>query len=430
MKFSSFEKAAAAKKPVLIYGFGVEGRESLTFLNKHFPGLSVQIYDENIEEFKNNNDFEKYEIIVISAGISRQKIDKKYHEKITSGANIFFENLTQNQRKKIIAITGTKGKSTVTKLVFEILQKGGKKVEIAGNYGIPMLSVLDQIEDLDFIVLELSSYQLEYLKTSPHLVIFTNFYIDHIDRHGSVENYFEAKSNIFKHQKKGDFTFISANFPQFLPPAPQTFQNWDFSSKLVVCPSLNPDYFPQNSTFRAKHLLQNFGMIKALCEVLKIENEVLKKVCQNFKGLAHRLENVGVFQQINFINDANATTPDASEAAMKFVGENLGSLIVGGQDRKYDFSKMIEAILKYKPFVIILQSESGFVVQKLLENVGYTKFALVKNMQEIVKTAFEKTPKNKTALLSMGSPSYGYFKNFEEKGELFKKEILNFISRI
>ena len=419
MQFRQLECA----KSMLIYGYGTEGQASQKFLQQRFKKADIEVFDDAQPEISTTRDLSEFDVIVVSPGISRERFSVQLHDKLTSQVEIFFHNLTEIQRQKIIGVTGTKGKSTTTKLISEVLANAGKKVLIGGNFGVPVLSFYDTLNAYDFAVLELSSYQLEFLDISPHVAIFTNFYNDHMDRHYTVEAYFEAKSHIFSRQIEGDITIVSTNHESFLPPFSQTIVQWSLPSKLILAKSLSAEYFPQSSTFRAPHLLQNLGLVQALCVELEIPESILKKTTMAFAGLEHRLEYVDTKFGIAFINDANATTPDASVAAMQFVGDKLGSVIVGGLDRGYDFSQMVDAIIAKNCWVIVLKSTAGDKVMSLLAEKKYAKIQLVYTMPEIVRTGFEVTPRGKTCLLSMGSPSYGYFKNFEEKGTLFKQLI-------
>ncbi len=419
MQFRQLESA----KRILIYGYGAEGQASQKFLKHRFIRADIEIFDDSKPEISTTRDLAEFDVIVVGPGISRERFSVQLHDKLTSQVEIFFHNLTEVQRQKIIGVTGTKGKSTTTKLIAEVLANAGKKILIGGNFGVPVLSFFDTLNAYDFAVLELSSYQLENLDSSPHIAIFTNFYNDHLDRHHTLEAYFEAKSHIFSYQIEGDITITSAHYQSFLPPFADTIEQWNIPSKLILAKSLPTEYFPQSSMFRAPHLLQNLGLVQALCIELEIPESILKKTTMTFAGLEHRLEYVDTKFGIAFINDANATTPDASVAAMQFVGDKLGSVIVGGLDRGYDFSQMIDVIIAKKCWVIVLKSTAGDKIMSLLAEKKYAKLQMVYTMPEIVSAGFEVTPRGKTCLLSMGSPSYGSFKNFEEKGTLFKQLI-------
>jgi UDP-N-acetylmuramoyl-L-alanine---L-glutamate ligase len=414
-----FRQLRAASR-ILIYGYGAEGKQTQEFLTRRMPKVSLSLYDEVQPDISTTDPLSDFDIIVVSPGVSRSLFAPELHDRLTSATEIFFHNLTEPQRQKIIGVTGTKGKSTTTKLIQDLLTHAGKKVVVGGNFGVPMLSFFDTIGQVDWVVLELSSYQLENLDVSPYIALFTNFYNDHLDRHGTVEAYFAAKSHIFTAQKPGDTTIISNAYQSFLPLFSQAIDSWQSAGVVIQAAPLDAGYFAHDSVFRAPHLLQNFGLVRELALLLDISDDILAQTCREFIGLEHRMEYVTKKFGITFLNDANATTPDASAAAMSFVAAKLGSVIVGGQNRSYDFSPMLMQIERLQPWVIILQSTAGAVIATELAARNYKKVVVVHTMQEIVNRGFELTPRGKVCLLSMGSPSYGHFKNFEEKGTLFK----------
>lgn len=399
--------------PLLLYGFGVEGKASLKFLNSHFPEKQIDIYDQNIKEYSEQKDLSAYDVIIVSPGISRTQLTGVDPQKLTSGSEIFFANISEECRQKTIGITGSKGKSTTTKLCKELLEQAGYKVAIGGNFGVPLLDLYDDFvtHKLDYLVIEFSSYQLENLKISPHYSLFLNFFPDHIDRHGSLENYFSAKKNLWWHQQNGDICFVAKQYQELLEKN---------QGEARACAPLPADFFPPDSVLRAPHWLQNFGTVYALARELSISDETIKECCQNFQGLEHRLEQFITKNGITFVNDANATTPEAAVAAAHFLGSKIGTMIVGGQNRSYDFNQLVSTMMNLNIHIIILKSESGQIIRELLDQNGYSQYSLAKDMPEIIAQSFQHTPSGKICLLSMGSPSYGHFSGFEEKGRLFK----------
>lgn len=406
---------------VLIYGYGVEGKSSLNFLKSQFPDKQMDIYDQKHEEYSAEKNLQDYDVIIVSPGIPREQLSEVDASKLTSGTEVFFSNIEEACRQKMIGITGSKGKSTSVKLCKEIIENAGHKVEIGGNFGVPLLDVFERCNkgDLDYLVLELSSYQLENLKISPHFSLFLNFFPDHLDRHGDVESYFAAKRNLWAHQRAGDHVIVL-----------QKYAHLDLccneESIETLANPLPKEFFPENSPFRAEHYLENFGCVYELAKILNISDEVIKKTCANFEGLEHRMEAFAYKNGILFVNDANATTPEAALAACNYFAPELGSQIVGGQNRGYDFSQLIDKMVSLNIHIIILESESGQIIQELLEQKGYSKYSVACDIPEIVAQAFEHTPKEKTCLLSMGSPSYGAFSGFAEKGRMFKEMVMNY----
>ena len=182
-------------KKIYIAGDGLEGQAADKFCAAHCPYVPREIISPIFEPVE-----DKGGVWIVSPGIPRTYFTHIPSERVTSGTEIFFDSLSDVDRKRVIGISGTKGKSTTTKFCTEALNAAGALAVAVGNYGVPLLNVFDAFElgEHEYIVAELSSYQLENLKTSPGIAIFLNLFPDHLDRHGSVENYTEAKSNLLK----------------------------------------------------------------------------------------------------------------------------------------------------------------------------------------------------------------------------------------
>ena len=417
------ENISSAKK-ILIYGYGLEGKSSQKFLKKKTKA-KIDIFDEFVEKFKNNNDFDSYDIIVVSSGINRDKIPRDYWDKLTSNPEIFFDNLSEELRKKVIGISGTKGKSTTTKFCAEFLKNAKFKVKIGGNYGIPLLDLFDNFYagKLDFLVAELSSYQLESLRKSPHLAIFLNFFPDHLDRHETLANYWKAKSNIWNHQKTGDKLLIPESCRDLSG-------NILTESQIITAPRLLSENFAENSVFRAHHWLENFGTIVKLAEILCINNidKLLAKTAHNFAGLPHRMEFFTEKNGIKFYDDSISTNPDSTLAGVNFFEEKLGCILLGGQNRQQDFTKLINKLKSLETLVILLPTESRDNLLETIKEAGLINFIDVKKwtgFESIAKIVMKKTPAERVCLLSCAAPSYDLFNNFIDRGEQWKKEVNN-----
>lgn len=367
-------------RSILILGFGREGKATLNFLNKHFPGKKIGIAD--VKKGKDYLDkLQDYDVIIKSPGIPYLPEIKKAKEMekiITSATQIFFENF----KGKIIGVTGTKGKSTTASLIYEVLKKGGLDVYLVGNIGQPALELLDKINEDSIIVYELSSFQLEDLKISPHIAVITNIYPDHLDWHGSFENYKNAKLNITKYQSSEDV------------------------------------------------LISNKDGVEAariIGRVFKIPEEKINKTIENFKPLPHRLEFVGEFKGIKFYNDSLATNPHATIFGLQTLGKDVETLIAGGFDRGVDYSILGPAIVKSNIKNLILFPTTGEKIGKVVSRqTSDIRQFNIKTMEEAVKIAFENTSPGKIILLSPASASFNMFSDYEDRGNQFKKYILEF----
>lgn len=418
MKFSELEQA----QNVLVYGFGVEGQSTFTFLQKNFPTIKVEIFDDhaalNHPNFK-KRPLESYDALFVSPGINRDRFTEKVQQKITSQGEVFFANISEEKRKKVIGISGTKGKTTTTKFCLELLQHAGKKVQVGGNYGVPLLDILDDFlkDKFEYVVCELSSYQLENLKKSPGISIFLNIFPEHLDRHKGYENYIEAKKNLWRYQKEDDFVIA----PQKMIPLIQTIK----PNNIFIAQTMPKEYFSKNSIFQADHFRENFGTMIELAHLLDIPDTVLQKTAQQFKGAPHRLEFVTKKEGVLFFNDSISTNPHSTYSALRYFKDKLGSLIVGGKDRGLDYNILYQGIVSCSPqaHIFILNTETAPKITAVFQQNKFTNYSLVPDLQEAVRMAFYKTGKNKVCLLSPAASSFDRFKNYIERGNIFKRAI-------
>ena len=197
-------------KKILIYGYGLEGQSTKQYFSKFSQDFELNIFDKNQSAYAKLPKFEDYDKIFVSPGIDRSVIPVKFHSKCTSQIEYFFEQIPEKIRQKVIAITGSKGKSTTTKFCAEFLERAGFKTQIVGNFGIPFLTALPDIlaNKFDFIVAEISSYQAEFLQKSPKYTFFVSYFPEHLNRHRCEKNYLAAKANCWKHQTTDDFLFM------------------------------------------------------------------------------------------------------------------------------------------------------------------------------------------------------------------------------
>lgn len=405
----SFLKSASN---ILIYGYGIEGHSTASFLKKN--NISFEIHDDKNPQYNQKKDFNIYDIIIVSAGIKRNIFSAEQQKKCISNTELFFHNLSTNQRKKLIGITGTKGKSMTAKLTHETLSQAGKKTLLAGNIGVAPLDIFKKIEAVEYVILELSSYQLTYLDTSPHIALCTNLFEDHIDWHNTVSDYHKAKSNLWIHQTEEDLFFV-----------PEKYKNLpEFQTKgtLYTCPPIPKDTALEDSIWQAPHYCENFGLVAKLCEMLDISNTIFAQSVQNLTPLPHRLSTIGVFDQKTFVDNAISTNVYSTMADLVFFQDKIGTLLLGGEDRGQDFDPLFEYIRKNKlpTHIIILESNTAQRLQKTL-NSKYPgiPFSLSKDMKEAVSLGYKYTPEGKICLLSPSSASWDRYNSYSEKGDDF-----------
>lgn len=397
-------------KKILILGFGREGRDTFLFLRKLFPKKKIGIADEKdlshifrgrtkramVHSGKNYlKALKDFDVIIKTPGIPFKKIPRVALGKITTQTEIFFDNCPG----KIIGVTGTKGKSTTSFFISQVL----KKSHLVGNIGKPVLTFLlnakkpacRQAGD-DIFVYELSSHQLYNLKKSPHIAVLLNIYPEHLDYYRNFKEYILAKANITKYQSKEDYLIYNLKDPLVKKIAQK--------SKAQKIP------------IQGKYYQLNMAAAKAVAEIFKVP--MVKK----FKFLPHRLEFIGKFKGIKFYNDSLSTIPETCIEALDFLGDNVQTLILGGFDRGLSFKKLGQRIAKSRVKTLILFPTTGKRIWQEIKSVR-ERFShyFAKNMKEAVKLAYQHTDKRKICLLSPASPSFGLFKDYEQRGDLFKK---------
>lgn len=425
------------KRKILILGFAREGQSVYKYL-RAATNNKIAIFDEKIQSSLNSsaneiitkdknldlflgkkiesykNVFCEYDLWIKSAGIPNKIISCPEDVLVTSSTNIFFEKCPG----KIIGITGTKGKSTTSSLIYEILKSAGEKVILVGNIGTPCLDFLDKIDKETLVVFELSSHQLSTLKKSPHIAVFLNIYPEHLDYYDSMDDYVLAKSNITKFQSKNDFLIYNAKDVLVSEIARR--------SQAVLLPFGDFEISSYKSNLLGDFNQRNIEAALKVAGLLQIPQNISEKAIALFCPLKHRLENIGTFKNITFYNDSLATIPEATINALYAINGDLDTLILGGYNRKLSYKKLAEKILKSKIRNLIFFPTTGQLIWQEIIKLNpkgaeiYRHFN-VSAMEDAVKLAYVYTRKNKVCLLSCASASFNLFKDYVDRGDQFKK---------
>ncbi|MEK7109890.1 MAG: UDP-N-acetylmuramoyl-L-alanine--D-glutamate ligase [Patescibacteria group bacterium] len=391
-------------KKILILGYGKEGQATERFLKKFVPMAEVGIADK-----KYSSDYldeqNKYDLIIRSPGIPKNLITKPY----TTASNIFLANIDN----VVIGVTGSKGKSTTVSLIYSILKMAGKSAHLIGNIGKPMLDeMLKPIGKEDIFVCEFSSYQLDDIEHSPHISVVLDLFPEHMNYHGDVKNYYNAKKKIIARVTTDDYFIYNPKFSEL--------KSW---AKNSICKKIS---FEQNIPIRdkdiplmGKHNKENVKAAVTVAHLLGVDDSIIVEAVKKFKPLPHRLQIVGKFKEIIFYDDAISTTPESTICAINSFSK-IGTIFLGGLDRGYDFDELSRVIIEKRIPNIVLFPDSGKKIFELLKKADGIKFLKTEGMEEAVKFAYDNTPANTVCLLSTASPSYSLWKNFEEKGDLFQ----------
>ncbi len=406
-------------KNVIFIGQGREWQSFEKFIQKNAEVKSLQsiyITDENREDFNKklqSLDFTTT-VVVKTAGYSGNLMPVPY----TTPTKVFFDCVRQ-LGAKTIGVTGTKGKTTTSSLIAAMLKEGGKPVILAGNIGIPMLDTLESATNNSIFVLELSSYQLSELEVSPDIAVITNLYKDHVDYHGSLERYWEAKRNIMR--------FMGANGKVVFNPQAEMVLHWLAESDAEQIPiNYDEQVDMSKSQLIGDHNRLNFLLAKSTAQLLGTDNFTTQNVLHNFKPIRHRLDKVRIVKGITFIDDAIASQPEAAvagiTACVREVGP-VGCVMLGGQDRDYDFTELVRLLSTLLIPSLVLFPDTGAKIKSLFPETYQPKILETRDMSEAVNWAAENCPSGSVCLLSTASPSYSIWKDFEEKGDLFQNAV-------
>jgi UDP-N-acetylmuramoylalanine--D-glutamate ligase len=369
-----------ADKRILLLGFGLEGQSTLRLLERLDCAESVTVW----EQYHHTTPLpDEYDVIMKSPGIPLFQRVGTLDPRVTGQADLFLR-FCEN---RVAGITGTKGKSTTSSLLHHIL-KGSLLI---GNIGVPPFDVVESLRD-EIIVFELSCHQLEYCRASPHIAIFLNLFEEHLDHYIDFAHYRAAKENIFRFQKDGDVLIRGEDVPVLTYPAEPG------AGAALGCPKL-----------RGEHNRQNIAVAVKAAVLLGADEAEAIKAAFGFGGLEHRLELFAEIGGAEYVNDSISTIPAAAIAAVEAFPET-DTLIIGGMDRGIDYSALAEFLLSRPDINVIGLPDTGH------------KFAAahhVADMEEAVALARKIT--KRCCVLSPAAASYGFYKNFEERGRHFKE---------
>lgn len=333
---------------------------------------------------------------------------------------LFFE-LVQSTGATTIGITGTKGKSTTTALTAHILKSAGKGVVLAGNIGVSPLEAFDRANEDTVFVLELSSYQLADLQKSPHISACLNLYNDHSDWHGTVNEYWEAKHNIMRYAGEQDIFIYNPDFA--------VLQEW---ADTAICQTRpidpNEPYDLSQAKLFGDHNRLNVLIAREIARCFALDNAVITEAINSFEPLQHRMQYVATKHTRIFVDDAIGMTPESTLASLQAVSEKygqIGCLLLGGQDRGYDFATLLQKIADLAIPALVLFPDTTEKMKQALP-VGFQPEILeTRDMSEAVQFAADHAPESSVVLLSTAAPSYSLWQDFEEKGSQFQTAVNN-----
>ena len=426
--------------PVIAYDHNSEEKIDLNTLNilRKNKYVSLRLADETVWS-------ESFDIVIRTPGISffSENIEKirKNGAVVTSEMEIFFDICPC----KIIGITGSDGKTTVTTIISELLKNQGYTVHLGGNIGKPLLPEIEKIHEKDFAVVELSSFQLMSMRKSPDISVVTNISPNHLDVHHDMQEYINSKKQIILHQNafsksvlnydnketkkfstdvRGQTNFFSIskelNNGIWIDPEGNIINSFEKNKKIIM--NKSEIILPGN------HNLENYlAAISAISEL--VSTETIKQVASKFNGVEHRLEFVRTINGVNFYNDSIASSPTRVIKGTLSLFDDKIILIAGGYDKKIPFDELAEKINEKVTSLILLGKASEKIKNAIMSSKNYNKNKLkiieTDSMENAVKFAKKIAQTGDTVVLSPACASFDMYKNFEERGNHFKSIVKN-----
>lgn len=444
-----------------IVGWGVEGQSAYNYfgpdhsyliVNEHprddFPAESDQVKVQylradkpvgvtgNAEDLSYLNGLEECDKVIYSP-TAVKNLEKHFGDnaefwnKATTERHIFFETV---KTKNIIGVTGTKGKGTTSTLIYQMLQAAGKKAYLGGNIGRSVLDFVKDVQPEDWVVLELSSFQLYKFPYSPHIGVCLMIVPEHLDWHRDVEEYVEAKANLFAHQEPQDiavyydkneysrqlaFRSPGLKIPYYQAPGARIREG----NKIVIGEEETEIIDVSEVKLLGEHNLQNVcAAVTAVWQVAQ-DADAVRQVLTTFSGLEHRLEFVREQDGVKYYDDSFGTTPETAIVALQAFKQPK-VVILGGSDKGLPFDKLAEEVIKNNVRHAITIGDTGPKIAELLRQNGFNSITEgLSSMPEIVKAAKEIAQEGDVVLLSCGSASFGLFKDYKDRGDQFKQAV-------
>ncbi len=408
---------------------------------------------KKLKKFKNityvlgghrEKDFKGVDFILKNPAVPKNskflKLAKKNKIPIHNDWSIFLENY----KNLVVGVTGTRGKSTTTTLINEIL-KTKYKTRLCGNIGVSPLAIFSKIKKDDIIVAELSSWLLHNLKTvkkSPSVAVITNLMPDHLDKYKNLKDYYEDKKNIFRYQTKDDILILNKDnkdvvkFSKYAQSRIFWFSKKSLNKKedgvflegddifLKLDEDIKKILNIKKVKLRGEHNKENILAAVLVSKLFKVRNSNTLKIIDSFSGISDRLEFIGSIRGVKFYNDTTATSPDATLVALKTLGSKKRNIILlaGGSDKKLEYKKFAKELKRYVKGVVLFSGEATEKIKKELKKINYKDIlAESSTMKDAVGFAKNNAKKGDIILLSPGAASFGIFKNEFDRGMQFSK---------
>ena len=431
-----------AGKKVAILGFGREGLSTYRFYRRFYKDDDLVITDKKIVSLPEDDDHltavsgagyliacRDVDIVMISPGIPQFDLPEWILPKLQSQTRLFLRHFGN----RTVGVTGTKGKSTCSSLIAATLDNA----LLVGNIGKPVFDYVLDLADDTTVVYELSCHQLENCESSPKTAVLTNLYEEHLDHYGSFERYFAAKKNIFTHQRGGELVYDHKNARVSADELPENALTYSVKSEsgdisvidgtdaaTLKTPLGSVEIDKARLNIKGLHNLGYAAIAYYLCKKQGVADGDFLQRLYDFKGLPHRLEFVAEKGGVAYYDDSISTIPQAAIAGIESL-KNVGSIILGGLDRRTELTPIADYLSEHPLDAVILIPQTGEKLKAMLRERNVANVYFAEDVPQAVKLAALHTPGGKSCLFSPAAASYHAYKNFEERGEHFKKEVMS-----
>lgn len=436
-------------KKIAIIGEGLEGKSAAEFLEK--KGAKVEFRDQKQgDEYL--EDLDKFDFVVRSPGVKIKDIQNSLKDnsvgdgagskgkspEITSQTKLFFD---LSPTKNIIGITGTKGKGTTASLTCEMLKKAGFDVHLGGNIGTPPLDFIEKLNKESWVVLELSSFQLQDLMVSPYIGVLLMVTSEHLDYHEDISEYIEAKRNLLNFQKEGDIAILNRDYPAsnesdifgegqvyFISREREVDEGcFALGDQIILRMKGNdlPIIDTKELQIKGKHNHENVCGATLAAYLAGVRVNAITEVLRSFRGLPHRLELVAKIYEVEYYNDSFSTTPETAIAAIESF-DNPEILVLGGSSKNSDFKELGEIISKKENIkAIIGVGDEWHNIKESIKDLNQQIILIegADSMEKIVLAASKIAIPGDVVILTPACASFGMFKNYKDRGDQFKKEV-------
>ncbi len=435
---------------IAVLGYGKEGRAAVEYWRQ---GNEVTVCDINPDlelpdEFhgRTGPDYlkglEDFNLIVRSPHIHPRDIVAANNERILRKVTTCTEEFIRNCPAPIIAVTGTKGKGTTSSLITKIVTAAGHRVHLGGNIGIPAIEMLRwNIQPEDWVVLEVSSFQLIDLRVSPKVAVCVMVVPEHLDWHVSLAEYFHSKQNLFRHQSDRDLAIynrlsdFSAEVASVSPALKMSYEVPPFGrqpSEENGAYVLGNDIYMDDEkvcsvddvALLGRHNLENVcAAVTATWDLIGGRADIITKAVREFHGMPHRLELVREVHGVKYYDDSFGTTPETAMVAIEAIKEPK-VLILGGSDKGSSYKKLAEAVASSNVRAVVQIGDMGPAIGKALHEAGFTSIIHGGDtMVDMIHAATNAAQPGDAVLLSTGCASFGLFKDYIDRGDQFHRVV-------